>query len=225
MDLDRAAQAAGVHKSTIFRAIKRGELSACKMQEDGKKPQYFLESVDLDAWLCARTGRLTAQVARDRAQSAPGVQLAQDAQRAPHDAHFEQKAQSSPQATLPEPDLRLALEVAAKTLDQNLELIEQKQAMEAELALERARAVEAFERAARAERLTLELQHTLSGYQRALSEQADSLAEERARAHAAELALSGQPAATSEEVPEVLVAPTSPPQAGWTTRLRRWLLG
>ena len=168
MDLDRAAQVAGVHKSTIFRAIKRGELSACKMQEDGKKPQYFLESADLDGWLCARTGRLTAQVARDRAQIAPGVQLAQDAQSALHDAHFEQKAQNAPPLSAAEPDLRLALEVAAKTLDQNLELIEQKQAMEAELALERARAVEAFERAARAERQALELQHTLSSYQRAL---------------------------------------------------------
>lgn len=207
IDLDQAAQAAGVHKSTVFRAIKRGELSASKLAEDGKKPQYFLEAADLDAWVLARTSRLGAQIARE-------VPPAKNAQDAPGSV---QHAQDAPATSPPPLDLRLALEVAAKTLDQNQELLEQKQSMEAELA-------QAWERAARAERQALELQHTLTSYQRALAEQAESLAEQRARAQAAEQAL--------EQAPEVSTMPaetesaqetSSPP--GWGQRLRKWLLG
>lgn len=217
IDLDQAAMTARVHKSTIFRAIKRGELPARKMQEDGKKPQYFLETGDLDTWICARTGRLTAQISR-----AP-----QNAQSATSDVHDAQSAQNSEQPLPAEPlplDLRLALEVATKTLDQNVELLEQKQAIEALLASERGRADDAMERAARAERHALELQHALAGYQRALSEQAESLAEERARAQAAELALQAPPSCVE---PATATAPrvSGRPQGGWTSRMRRWLLG
>jgi len=113
--------------------------------------------------------------------------------------------------------------VAARTLEQNQDLMEQRLLVEAQLMAER-------ERAARAERHAEELRYVLTQHQRALAEAAESLAEERARAQAAEQA-AAQAIAVPEEVivlPEQGPSRLSPPAArsgGWGGRLRRWLWG
>ncbi len=128
------------------------------------------------------------------------------------------------------------MQVAAKTLDQNRELLELKQAIETQLEVERERVAQERERAARAERQAEELRYVLTQHQRALTEAAESLAEERARALTAELAAAGQPplalddrdmivvpASAFDSAPSRLGTPASRP--GWGSRLRRWLLG
>ena len=61
IDLNSAAQLAGVHRTTIFRAIRKGELHARKLQQDGNKAQYYLDSAAFKAWLDERSQ--VAQVA------------------------------------------------------------------------------------------------------------------------------------------------------------------
>lgn len=61
IDLNSAAQLAGVHRTTIFRAIRKGELHARKVQQDGNKAQYYLDKTAFKAWLNGRSQ--VAQVA------------------------------------------------------------------------------------------------------------------------------------------------------------------
>lgn len=119
-----------------------------------------------------------------------------------------------PGAAVPLETLEKALELAHRHMDRAQEL-------EADLALERERAAEAQERAARAERQALELRYVLTQHQRALAEAAESLAEERARAQAAELATAA-PQPPGEGVSSRSETPLARP--GWGTRFRRWLL-
>ncbi len=106
-----------------------------------------------------------------------------------------------------------ALEVASKALDRAREL-------EAHLASEQ-------ELRLRAERQTIQMAAELSQYRRALTETADSLAEERARVRTLELAGGDRtpPQAPSpQDVIESLpLRDASRP--GWGRRLRKWLLG
>ena len=74
-----------------------------------------------------------------------------------------------------------------------------------------------------AERAKLSLEVQLGQYQRVLAEQAESLAEERARRLAAESKIQEPPVAP---VPEVELKVATPVRAqGWGQRLRGWLLG
>lgn len=61
IDLNSAAQLASVHRTTIFRAIRKGELHARKLQQDGNKAQYYLDTTAFKAWLNGRSQ--VAQVA------------------------------------------------------------------------------------------------------------------------------------------------------------------
>jgi excisionase family DNA binding protein len=88
---------------------------------------------------------------------------------------------------------------------------------ERRIAEERTRAEDAYQLALTAERTKMSLEVQLSQYQRVLSEQAESLAEERALRIAAE-ARSSMP-----DLPPKLDMPT--PQRGWGQRLKGWLLG
>lgn len=85
IDLNSAAQLAGVHRTTIFRAIRKGELHASKLQQDGHKPQYFLEKRDFEKWAAQRN--LSAQVAScsENVQAAPVLQHEQLAPNVLHD--------------------------------------------------------------------------------------------------------------------------------------------
>ena len=77
LSLNDAAQLANVHRTTIFRAIRKGELDARKLQQDGHKPQYFLDPKQFDEWLQRK------HVATQVADSTNVVRLQQE-QSAPH---------------------------------------------------------------------------------------------------------------------------------------------
>ena len=64
IDINIAAQLANVHRTTIFRAIRKGELTGCKLQQDGHKPQYMLDSEEFEAWMHKRGN--VAQVAPEQ---------------------------------------------------------------------------------------------------------------------------------------------------------------
>lgn len=107
-----------------------------------------------------------------------------------------------------------ALEVAGKALDRARALEERLQ--------------ESQERAARAERHAEELRYALTQHQRALTEAAESLAEERARALMAEQAMAQAAEVITLPAPETTssrLAASTPRSGGWGSRLRRWLWG
>jgi hypothetical protein len=128
-----------------------------------------------------------------------------------------------------------ALTLVGKTLDRHREL-------EVALNQERARCDEVIREGQRAERRAYQLAVELQSYQRALGEQAESLAEERSRRLALELEKAAinvdqveKPSAPQENIPtmspstsatmERLPAPATTMGKRWGRRLRRWFLG
>jgi hypothetical protein len=206
LDLTAAAQIAGVHRTTLFRAIHRGELIARKLQVTGGKAQYLLGSLELDCWLkkrvpIAQFAGAVAQVA-EIAPSAPSVQYA---------TGTEQVAQL---ALLQ--DFNLNLREALRQAD-----------------IARTQEQLARNEASRLERQVIALQYELAKYQLSLAETAESLQEARAlRVAAEERAQVAEALPATPEVDqavELTVIERMPSmdtrRQGWGSRLRRWMLG
>lgn len=148
VSLEEAARRTGLHRTTLSRAIKRGELRARTVQSHGKS-RLLLDPTELSAWV-----RVRAQDALNRhadARETPDLEVLD-----------ESEVQGNVHGSAPATSEVLRL----------LELLEC-----------------AHERARCASVQAVRLQHELHGYQRALTEHAESLAEREARAKSAEARL------------------------------------
>lgn len=148
LSLEEAARRTGVHRTTLSRAIKRGELRARTVQMHGKT-RLILDPTELSAWV------------RDRAQDAPGV-------------HGDAPGTSDPEV-LDESYVQGSVHDRAQAAPEIIKLLELLEC--------------AHERARCASVQAVRLQHELHGYQRALTEHSESLAEREARAKSAEARL------------------------------------
>lgn len=139
--------------------------------------------------------------------------------------------------------LTTALEVAQRALRQAEAGRQDLERVQRELRMERELREEGMELLHREERRSLMLAHELRTYQRALGEQAESLAEERARRLALELAaaekidltktlddhqapmtslIASSENATIDKMPTLV---GNAKQLGWGRRIKRWFLG
>lgn len=197
MDLltfQEAAELAGINVKTIHRHVARGKLQAIDTPL-GRR----LKRTDLDPYLQTRRD---SEGHKEATFSDSSGQRATQSDNAPQSPPM--SGQVPPMSGhVPIEAMRAALEFA-----------------ERRIAEERTRAEDAYRLALTAERTKMSLEVQLSQYQRVLSEQAESLAEERALRIAAE-AKSSMP--DLPDVPPKIDMPT--PQRGWGQRLKGWFLG
>ena len=152
-----AAQLAGVNRMTIWRAVVKGEIEQLAQPEQeeqpGKKRAIWVQKDSLEAWIAQRP---VTPVDSATEQVTPVI--AQLEHVTSHLAQVEHE------------QLSILSELAFQTINKALE-----RASQAEQRLERAVA-----RAEATERQSQALHFELRSYQRVLTEQVDSLAEERA---------------------------------------------
>ncbi len=149
LSLEDAARRTGVHRTTLSRAVKRGELRARTVHVHGKA-RLLLDPAELAAWV------------RERAQEVPNV-------------HVDAPEPPDPEV-LDDSSVHGSVHEGAQATPEILRLLELLES--------------AHERARCASVQAVRLQHELHGYQRALTEHAESLAEREARAKIAEARLS-----------------------------------
>lgn len=188
LTFQEAAELAGVNVKTIHRHVARG-----KLQPIDTPLGRRLKRTDLDPYRQTRRdspGQEETQA--DSVQDSPG----------PKTTYPDNVPDSpGPSGHVPIEAMKAALEFA-----------------ERRIAEERIRADEAQRVALAAERAKMSLEVQLNQYQRVLSEQAESLAEERALRMTAE--------ARSAALPEVISKIDTPTrQRGWGQRLKGWILG
>ena len=200
LSLKDAAAVAGVNRMTIWRAAVKGDIEHLAQEQSGKKKAIFVRRESLLAWIESRPVQ-------------PGLEVTEQV------AHVEHGATNGvaqgEQIEQPPVTSELALQVINKALDR---------AEQAEQRFENALA-----RAELAERQAEALKLELRSYQRVLSEQAESLAEERACRLTLEQQqqLQLEKRVSSETVLERLPEPATSTkhEGGWGKRLRRWFTG
>lgn len=190
LTFQEAAELAGINVKTIQRHIGKGKLQPVETPL-GRR----LKRTDMDPYLQTRRDSL----AQDRAQE-------DTVSDSPGQSEFGPRNVADgpgPSGFVPIEAMQAALEFAERRIVEERERAEQAQRM-----------------ALTAERAKMSLEVQLNQYQRVLTEQADSLAEERA------LRLAAQTRLTPATLPEVLPRSDTPlPQKGWGQRLKGWLLG
>jgi len=190
-----AAELIGINVKTIHRHIAKGKLHPVETPF-GRR----LKRTDLDPYLQTQLDKdAQVETASDAVPGSPG------------------QSETESEKVLHGQDLSKYVPIAA--MKTALEFAERR------IAEERERADQAYRLTLSAERAKMSLEVQLNQYQRVLSEQAESLAEERALRLAAESQLSASPAATLDlpNVTPKLDTPVS--QRGWGQRLKSWLLG
>ena len=189
LTFQEAAELAGINVKTIQRHIARG-----KLQPVDTPLGRRLKRTDMDPYLQTRRDPTPQDKAQeDTVSDGPG------------------QSETSPQNGADGP--RVSGFVPIEAMRAALEFAERR------IIEERERAEQAQRLALTAERSKMSLEIQLNQYQRVLSEQAESLAEERA------LRLEAQAQLTTP-LPEVLPRPDMPlPRKGWGHRLKGWLLG
>lgn len=190
LTFQEAAELAGVNVKTIHRHVSRGKLQPVETPL-GRR----LNRTDMDPYLQARRDNSAhCETPQDPVPDCPGP-----------DETASQSATSGPQMSghVPIEAMKAALEFA-----------------ERRIAEERERAERAQGLALKAERAKMSLEIQLNQYQRVLSEQAESLAEERS------LRMAAQAQSTQPALPEVAPRLDKPVSSnGWRQRLKGWLLG
>lgn len=240
LSLREAASQLGCSKETVRRAVVAGELEA--MPGWGQRGRELRVSAEgLLAWWQRHTGGEAVvplpeavgavESVADEAIEAPPVSLEADAamgreahgaseavEAVPLESHAADEALKDEAVEVDAPVESflhgageavgaVPLAVHSHALEVALRAMERAQQLEQRWSEER-------ELRERAERQAVALASELGQYRRALSESAESLAEERSRAQAAELLCATLKGAEAEAV-----------QRGWGARLRSWLFG
>jgi len=188
-----AAELIGINVKTIHRHIAKGKLQPVETPF-GRR----LNRTDLDPYLQTRRDpNAHAETLSDSVSDGPG-----------------QPETESPEVA---PGHNLSDYVPVEAMKAALEFAERR------IAEERERADQAHRNVLTAERAKMSLEVQLNQYQRVLSEQAESLAEERALRLAAEIQLASPPSLDLPNVAPRLDNQTS--QRGWGQRLKGWLWG
>ncbi len=163
IDLKSAAISAGVHRTTIFRAMQQGKVQGHRVQFGSQKSQFFLEKDSFEKWLGERSDYAHTSPSEVHAQPFAHDPMYKEANAQPraHSAHRDA------QTVVQDQSVHTTLQQLSQALSEAL-----RQSEDARLDCK-----QAWEESRRLERQLLAAQFEISKYQNALTERAESFSE------------------------------------------------